>query len=138
MAQDTIAVQERLRLVLGEFVDLDVDDDGDAFIAHESLRAYVGVQAYNGEHTCLTVFTVVGAGLPSTPALFRWIAVKGAQFLFGQLTAVVREDAKVNVNFSHSLLIDDLTDEQLRATVLPVVFTAGDLHLEAHSLFSEA
>lgn len=136
MALDTVAVRERLRLVLGEFVDVDADEDGDLYLEHATVRAYVQLTNYQDEHTCLGVTMLIASGLTLQPAVFRWVAVKSVHFRFGALSAVVRADDRIDVTFSHSLLIDDITDERLRATVLPVVFTGSDLREEAHSLFS--
>ena len=71
------------------------------------------------------------------PALFRWVATAANRYRFGALSAYVRDDGLVNLNFAYSTPYDALTDDTLRACVLPVVFTAGDLHREAVTLFSE-
>lgn len=136
MTVDTVAVRERLRLTLGEFVDVEADDDGDLYLEHNNVRAYVTLSPYQEEHTCLMLTVLVANGLALRPAVFRWVAVKSVHYRFGSLGAVVRGDDRVDVTFTHSLLIDDVTDERLRATVLPIVFTGSDLREEAHSLFS--
>lgn len=138
MDASTVAINERLRTALGEFLEFDLDDDGDLYADYPGTRAYFAPVSLADEHMAVHVYCVVDQALPPAPALFRWIAVKSRLYRFGTLGAVVREDARVDVIFSHHVIIDHLTDEDVRATVLPVVSTAGELHGEAHSLFAEA
>ena len=136
MSPDTMALRERLRIALGEFVELDIDDDGDLFTEHEGVRVFVGAIRDELEQNTVTVFGIPYAGLTAKPALFRWVSVTANRFKFGALSAYVREDNMVNLNFSHAFVVEGLTDEALRSTILPVVYTCGDLRQEARSLFA--
>jgi len=126
----------RLRRALEEFVDLEVDEDGDLFAVHERVRSYLFLRDSQGGRV-IEVFSTPATALRIDPALFRWVATAANRYRFGALSAYVRDDGLVNLNFAYSTPYDALTDDALRACVLPVVFTAGDLHREAVTLLSE-
>lgn len=131
------AFLQHVALALTEFVTLEASDAGDGLEgSHESVYVHVDVEERDGRHE-LHLVTIPLAEVPASAALFRWVAVSANRFRFGALAVYVRDDGLVNLNLSHSVLVDGLDDEALRRTLLPVIYTAVDLRREAWSLFGE-
>jgi len=136
MNLETIATQERVHNALSEFVEIEIDVDGDAYIEHEGVRAFLNVSDVDEQRSVLQVYTVTQSDFAPSPGLFRWVATTASKFRFGSLSARVDDNDRVHLTFSHSLVIDGLDDESLRLTILPVVYTAADLRREARQLFA--
>jgi hypothetical protein len=128
----------RVAVALSEFLTLersaDADAGGELEGTHEGVWCSIEVEQRDGVHEA-HLFTLPAVDLPPSSTLFRWVAVTANRFRFGSLGAYVRDDGMVNLNFTHSVVVDDAGPEVLRRTLLPVVYTAVELRREAWSLF---
>jgi hypothetical protein len=135
VSQGTVALRERLRGALAEYFDLEADDEGDLFVEQGEVRTWFTFAEVGDDRTSLQVFSVPYGGLDPSTALFRWAATGANRFRFGSLSLFVTDEARVNLNWSYSCVVDGLDEESLRASILPVVYTAAELRREAITLF---
>lgn len=128
-------VQQELTKLVGR---LQIDEDGDYTFTYDSARIFVGVRAnelkQGVQSTLVKVFSVTNVDVPVSPELYRHLALRSADYLFGGLCAV-EYGTTARVIFRHTLLGDYLDPDEISAAVIMVAFTADDLDDEIMRLF---
>ncbi len=90
---------------------------------------------FTEDETLVQAFAQVVTEVPPSDDLFRYIAIEGGRYTFGQLSAKERDDGTLTVIFAHSLLGNYLDPQELEAAVGAVLWTANELDDEIRSRF---
>jgi hypothetical protein len=136
MAARTALVTDRVGQMLANFVGppLQVDRDGDFTFPYESARVFVRVSVYGETSTIVIIFAITNREIPSSPELFKWVAIHSSDRIFGHLVAVEEADG-VSVQCRHALLGDFLDRDELAAAVGGVATMADDIDDQIKELF---
>ena len=124
-----LETKEKVQRHLSEFVGgLELLPDGRLAFEYQSTKLVVAVNG-NDSGTWAIFTAPVGFEVPTSPELFKWIALNTGNYLFGHLECLVQseDDPTATIIFSHTLLADYLDAEELRRAVTAVVTTADDL-----------
>ena len=112
--------------------------DGRMAFDSGSTRLFVRVnQREEAGYTYAIVTAPITIEVPTSPELFKWVALNTDQYLFGHIGCSVESDdaATATIVFTHTLLVDYLDAEELRRAVSAVVSTADDLDDEVVAKF---
>ena len=95
-----------------------------------STNVFVRVnQPESAAYTYAILTAPITIGVPTTPELFKWVALNTDGYLFGHIgVAIDNEDAPTaTLVFTHTLLVDYLDAEELRRAVSAVSASADEL-----------
>lgn len=126
-----LAAKDKVQRYLSDFVgSVDLLPDGRLAFEYGSTRLFVRVDGRGDPEYTFAIFTApVAIDVPTSPELFKWLAVNSGNYLFGHLECLMESenDETCTVIFTHTLLTDYLDAEELRRAVGVVVFTADEL-----------
>lgn len=133
-------VRTKVQRILAEMLGgVMVDSDGDFKIEYESTAGYVRVRDWNDSDTIVTIEALLVRDVPTTPALFEWMAREGAGYLFGKpYLWESTEDGSNVLLFQQHLLGNFLDRQELEVAVRCVFNTANDLDDVVHERFGGA
>lgn len=121
---DTTATIARIRGFLeNQGIEAAPTDDGFE-IPYESTVVIVSVTDA-GEATIVSLYSPVLIDVTPTPALYKWIATDGGQFIFGHAVIEEPEEGGHLLSFDHRLFGETL-DEREFIEVVAVLATASD------------
>jgi len=118
---------EFLEDCVGEF---SVDASGVMSFQFGSTQVCVWVEENAEQAGTLVRFrALVASHVPTTDALYRWMATASNEFIFGRLTLNFQSDAEDvgELNIEHALLGDRLEVDEVRAAVSAVASTSDYL-----------
>jgi hypothetical protein len=128
-------VQRELTKLVGR---IELDADGDFSFMFDSARVYVGVKSRELkkgiQSTVVSIFSITNVDVPVSAELYRYLALRSADYLFGSLSAM-EDGSTARILFKHTLLGDYLDPDEIEAAVILVAFSADDIDDEIAQLF---
>lgn len=130
----TEKVQNWLREDIGGF---QVDGSGSMSFRVGSTRVFVDVMPWSEEKTVIRITASLLAEIPRTPELIEWVALEGANYIFGSVRIGSDPDDAdlMNAVFAHNLLGDYIDKEEFSDALRAVAITADGLDTELESKF---
>ena len=129
------ATRERVRQMLAESSGgADVLPGGELTFLFESVQVFLNVLDVGENMPVVNVFAVTNVEVPPSPQLYRFVATKANDWVFGHLGA--REEQRgVTIMFRHTLLGEYLDRDELAHAVHAVATTADGLDNEIKRQF---
>ena len=136
MSGDVTAVRSKVhQYLVGRFPDVTVNSDGDFSLQHGSARIFVKVRTREDvAWTWVALEVPLLFDIPETPAVFEYVALHADDFTFGHL-GLSRTDTGLMLFFSHTLLGDQLDDQEVIRPVGMMLFRADQLIGELEGMF---
>lgn len=132
-------VKNKVLKILASKFQVQADEDGDVIIHHDSTAVIVSVDEYSkreGMQTVVKIQAMILRDVKRTPALYEWVATKGARRLIGHAVCFDSNNASyTDLNFVHNLMGDNLDENELLSGVLLVIATANELDDELQAKF---
>ena len=131
-------VQRELTKLVGR---IELDEDGDFSFTYDSARVFVGVKPYElkkgVQSAVVSIFSITNVDVPVSAELYRYLALRSGDYLFGSLSAV-ENGSTARIIFKHTLLGDYLDPDEIEAAVILVAFSADDVDDEIVKNFGGA
>ena len=128
-----MATAGEVKRIVGEqmlnlFESYEATDEGTFVVEVGSSAAFIDVvDGFGEDQTVILVEAPVLIGAKVTPALFKWIATEGQDFLLGAMSVDVDEegDGKTGiVRFRSNIIGDDVDPSELKAAIFTVLGVA--------------
>lgn len=136
MAVETSMLKDYVERLLTGFVGpvpVETDEDGDLTFRYKSVQVYIRVSNVSGDGI-VAVFSITNCDVPPSPELFRWVATRADDLLFGHVAAS-EAPAGVVVAVRHALLGDYLDPQELFTAVNNVTGIAAEVASEVRNQF---
>jgi hypothetical protein len=129
-------VQRELMELVGR---IELDRDGDFSFTFDSARVFVSIRSHelkkDAQSTLVKVFSITNVDVSVSAELYRFIALRSADYLFGSLGAIEDDDSTARIVFKHTLLGDYLDPDEITAAVMLVAFAADEVDDEIVKMF---
>lgn len=129
-------VQRELMELIGR---IELDRDGDFSFTFDSAQVFIGIRPHelkrDVQSTLVRVFSITNVDVPISAELYRFIALRSADYVFGSLGAIEDGDSTARIVFKHTLLGDYLDPEEIAAAVMLVALGADEVDDEITKMF---
>lgn len=134
MSTKLLETKDKVQRLLTELLNnVQIDKDGRFHFRHESSHVFVRVREWN-ENTLVDVFAPTNFSVPTSPELFKYLALNSDSYVFGHFGALETEKG-VNIIFTHTLLGDTLDPDELKWAVFGVAASADKVDDEIRTKF---
>lgn len=133
MADPDQVKQKVQKYLIDSFKEISLDSDGDFSLTHGSAKVWINVMQLDPDSnatdqpTIVQVEALVLIGVTDGPELWKYIAYRADDFIFGHLSLMQLDDGTTVVSLTHRLLGDYLDEEELAQAVISVASEANDL-----------
>ena len=128
-------VRSHVLMVLAKQMAVEVNDDGEIMLMHESVMCVVSVVAWDPKNAASDIVIQVRVPVlweaPRTPVLYEWVATAGQKHMIGRVTCDPDPNpALTNLFMEYAIIVEDLADSMILNAVGALVTAVNDVDEE--------